>query len=662
MNKSQPQDRAYARLARRRRGFTMLEILTSVTLALMLMYAVARIFSRVGGAMNETTSIMQMTNSLRNTKNRLTEDLEALTLIPQPPANSQLGQGYLCYVEGLGGPLNQVSATNGALAPFSTADSALDTERLEAYGAGDPLDYVDSTVGDLDDIVSFTAKAPADKPFRGRYLRPVVNFNPDGSSYIADVEEDLFESEFAEIIWFVRGTTLYRRVLPIMDDKELQDSLNAFEIAVANGGAIAGKLAEGIAKNYVPGMLRAGYAFFRFYDVSVHTEYEYIQYSSDRGGYEGRVHANTLGDLGDRANRYGYWNSFGRIHNPYPSDPNRVKPVAYVNGVEATFDRYFLPDGQGDYAKLYSQFSIHGPEVQFEDEPNIRYPWYWLRMPTLQESASWTFRAGYPFGDTQFGMAYNPRAPYENSPNWYGAGSDNQYRWIGVQQTLSFQISNDDARAKQFGVSGLFASPNLPFLNSANSGTSPQPFVDYWNNPNFWDQVDPETGDLNRAVLSTDSVFNQDVALTNVISFNVKAWDPRTNSYVDLGSGVANGDSVLDNPNDLRSAGRYVSDGIYNLTLNGNNYAVPMWTRTPCVYDTWTEAYQTNFASFLAENGNNADVSDIPSNAPISSAMLPDYPPPYDVPLKGLQIEIRVFDPRSKTIRNSTFNVDLTKR
>ena len=45
----------------------------------------------------------------------------------------------------------------------------------------------------------------------------------------------------------------------------------------------------------------------------------------------------------------------------------------------------------------------------------------------------------------------------------------------------------------------------------------------------------------------------------------------------------------------------------------------------------------------------------------ITSAQLKDYPPPYDVPLKSLQIEIRVFDPRSKQIRNVNFVVDLTK-
>ena len=41
----------------------------------MLMYAVARIFTRVGGTMNETTSIMSMSSQLRNAKDTLTADL-----------------------------------------------------------------------------------------------------------------------------------------------------------------------------------------------------------------------------------------------------------------------------------------------------------------------------------------------------------------------------------------------------------------------------------------------------------------------------------------------------------------------------------------------------------------------------------------------------------
>ena len=113
-----------------RRGFTLLEILTSITLALTLMYAVARIFSNVGGSMNETMSSMEMSNALRNAKNRLTADLEATSVTLAPPRNSRRDEGFFCYVEGMGGPFDRV-ALNGVNAPepFAVGDVALDLER-----------------------------------------------------------------------------------------------------------------------------------------------------------------------------------------------------------------------------------------------------------------------------------------------------------------------------------------------------------------------------------------------------------------------------------------------------------------------------------------------------------------------------------------------------
>ena len=94
----------------------------------MLMYSVARIFSRVGGQMNETMSAMSMIEELRNAKNRLTADLEALSVSPEPTRNSRMNEGYLCYIEGMGGPYTRVADNNG---PFATSDLALDTERFE---------------------------------------------------------------------------------------------------------------------------------------------------------------------------------------------------------------------------------------------------------------------------------------------------------------------------------------------------------------------------------------------------------------------------------------------------------------------------------------------------------------------------------------------------
>ena len=88
----------------------------------------------------------------------------------------------------------------------------------------------------------------------------------------------------------------------------------------------------------------------------------------------------------------------------------------------------------------------------------------------------------------------------------------------------------------------------------------------------------------------------------------------------------------------------------------------------PAVFDTWTEDYEKEFLStpwnYQAEGGTGISfgnsirpgfsVEDIPLDGKITASDLPDYPPPYDAELKGLQIEIRVFDPVSRMIKNTT--------
>lgn len=620
MTRSQDKSRARAAF-RRRLGFTLLEIMTSVTLSLMLMYAVARIFSRVGGTMNETTSIMEATNSLRNAKNRLTADLEAITVNPAPPRNSRLNDGYLCYVEGLGAPTDrlylQSTGLNYGLRPnlFSTDCIALDSQRFAIYGLTETDDNggllaADSTVGDTDDILSFTAKAPAGKPFRGRYIRPKY----DGNGNIYSGEQDMFESEYAEIVWFVRGTTLYRRVLPILSNERLQDSLYAFDCAWRGGCAPDGSPNASDPDNtivaaYSNGEFTAaqasdlcnyGCGFFRFYDVSMHLD------------SAGKPEANTLGDLTNRANRFGYWNPVG---------------VGIVNAPNAN----------------YGSFSIHGgPNTSVSHNA-----WYWLRMPTLQECSRSGFRAGAPFG-----QSFYARSAYSDP-----GVTDT---WFGLEQSLTLDHNDSDESPLPGGVydAGLLPRGDL---------NAPEPFIDYWDNANIWNEVNSETGDID-AAMAGDYVFNQDVMLTNVISFNVKAWDEHVNDYVDLGCELNQANVRWDDPNDLRSGGYYIYSRQSGNGAGMNLTNVPM----PCVYDTWSEQYQRDLYLYDQANGStnpsyvpfadqDGSISSISADKEISSSELLDYPPPYNVPLKGLQIELRVFDPRSKQIRNATFVVDLAK-
>jgi hypothetical protein len=291
--------------------------------------------------------------------------------------------------------------------------------------------------------------------------------------------------------------------------------------------------------------------------------------------------------------------------------------------------------------------------------------WYWLRTATLQESAGPNFRAGAPFGrhsdarDSQVKIAdgsFNGAARSDvDSTGGAGSGfrndgTTNDAYWAGFQQELSLTTDGSTALA-----SGTYSANALPVLGA--------PFINYWDSPHVWDQVDFETGDLRRNAedlrangYDKDLTLNQDVMLTNVLSFNVRVWDESENAYVDLGSGVASGEAVADDPNDLRSFGRW-SDYTNSLFL-------------PCVYDTWTEQYQRDL--YLYDDYNAAQnpsyvrkadgaLADVPLDATPTSAQLKNYPPPYDVPLKSVQVEIRVFDPRSKAIRNATFVVDLSK-
>lgn len=599
-----------------RRGFTLLEILTSITLALTLMYAVARIFSNVGGSMNETMSSMEMSNALRNAKNRLTADLEATSVTLAPPRNSRRDEGFFCYVEGMGGPFDRVApdVANGGNAgnPFAVGDVAIDLERYQTTNAVDAngvLEAVDTTVGDLDDVLSFTAKAPDGQPFRGRFVEPVYATATDsnGNVYkqIVDGVPTTIESEYAEIIWFVRGTTLYRRVLPLVSNERLQESFEALKQA----SFISDSPFAGVAYENV----RHGFGFYQYYDVSVHM------------GADGGLVANTLGDLSNRENRYFYWNSCGeRLH---PDDSTLTR----------------------------SPLSLHGQYGA----------WYWLRMATLQESAAPNFRAGAPFGrhndarDSQVKIvdgSFNGAARSDvDSTGGAGSGfrndgTTNDAFWAGFQQELSLTADGSTALA-----SGTHLANALPVLGA--------PFINYWDSPHVWDQVDFETGDLRRNAedlrangYNKDLTLNQDVMLTNVVSFNVRVWDESENAYVDLGSGVASGEATADDPNDLRSFGRW-SDYTNSLFL-------------PCVYDTWTEQYQRDLYLYddynAAQNASyvrkaDGSLADVPLDATPTSAQLQNYPPPYDVPLKSVQVEIRVFDPRSKAIRQATFVVDLSK-
>jgi len=173
----------------RRLGMTLIEMLVALTATLILMSAVAQMFSVFGAAMSGSRAMLELDAQMRNVAWRLRSDLAGATARPLPPLSADSGEGYFEIIEG---PMRE---------PYET----------EAAGA-----FI--AAADVDDAMLFTARS-TDVPFIGR--APTVTFS--GTNVLSLT--DTFESTLAEIGWFTRKTlpettpvtyTLYRKQLLVM--------------------------------------------------------------------------------------------------------------------------------------------------------------------------------------------------------------------------------------------------------------------------------------------------------------------------------------------------------------------------------------------------------------------------------------------------------------
>ncbi len=541
-------------------AYTLIEVLVAMTISLILMLGVATLFQNVGTALNDAQSTLLMSGELSHAQLTMQRDLAGVNtqLVSQPnrmvnPTYASDEGGYFSITEGMNAPPSIIGA-GGAHRPSSTVFATDNTN----------LNY-DQTVADVDDILAFTTQADTSAPFRGL------------------VDGNLVESNYAEVIWFVRGNTLYRRVL-LIDDGNLNIA----------------------KKNY------SASGFYQNNDLSVHLD-----------SSTGRLVPNSLQVIKLRENRFGHYvannNTARRGEFPYP---------------------------------LYRS--------PFES-------WYYLRMPTLEETISNNWNTG-----GQLDAGFSPANP-GNSPYW--DLWDKPSHWVGT-------TDNDQC--------SLTGSLNKYVANDPDDNTKKKPAA--------------------RAA--------EDVILTNVISFDVKVWNPcwvpysTTNGgatqgwlppqYVDLGQNVFSdpnggsqsvyvnyGHNFSTTPNPPNggvggigfcSTGKYGGQNAEKLVSTANysndslntlvSVATQAWNGSlmPCQYDSWTIDYEQNAGKYRSTTLSNYYVDPATPNAirpgaGMDSANRTDSskwecPPPYDTELKSIQVTIRCFEPRSKYIRQVRITQD----
>lgn len=183
------------------------------------------------------------------------------------------------------------------------------------------------------------------------------------------------------------------------------------------------------------------------------------------------------------------------------------------------------------------------------------------------------------------------------------------------------------------------------------------------------DGEDPHTSFLSRIRLLRECSEN-DVVLSNVIGFDVKVFEPNAFQYA-VRSGNKRNDQVVSilNPSDIGvrfgvaadklkavSKGAFVDLGSRSASPPGEPPVLlgpPNRRYREAVYDTGTSRYDTDDVNDQGSNG----VDDKPyfgegdPNGVIDDAEEKTSLPPYNVPLRGVKISIRVIDPNTKQVR-----------
>jgi len=253
---------------RRPLGYTLMEILVATALTLMLMAGVATMFGQMGNSINQSRAVLEMAERLRACAALLQSDLAGHTVTPLPPRRPESGEGYLEIIEGPVGPDNWDLAVNN--------DAGM-------------VGLRDTSVGDVDDMLIFTTRSTS-RPFVGRvYIKraPLSSETPtdsDGAGPYVLVNST--ESDVAEIAWFMRGRTLYRRVLLVRPLPDVDLRTNNLDVPSVQG-------------------------FYGRFDISA------------RPAYDGTSHVayNTLSDLTKRECRYAHrYNTSGGSANSFPFD------------------------------------------------------------------------------------------------------------------------------------------------------------------------------------------------------------------------------------------------------------------------------------------------------------------------------------------------------
>lgn len=218
---------------------------------------------------------------------------------------------------------------------------------------------------------------------------------------------------------------------------------------------------------------------------------------------------------------------------------------------------------------------------------------------------------------------------------------------------------------------------------------SPQPFGDGAGSDLF---TNPASAN---AIALWQAAWEDDLIMTGVRSFDIKIFDNSYPGYVDLGWGddlrlQSNAASPAAKPFLAQANGlQFIKDTPSIVTTNiGSFYTLaqtfthegripplvadnrfdpqyPVWNvgddqpevqRLRRVWDSWSTDYTQAPATGFDPT------TKLPIGPPWGRPIYPSYPAPYPAPMRGIQIQIKVVDPRNEKVRTLTIRQDFSDK
>jgi type II secretory pathway pseudopilin PulG len=683
---------------RPRRGVTLVEMLVVVALVILMMVILVQIFQSALGAMSASRTTQELDVVLRSIDSMIRSDLAGVTAKMTPGTNNPvLNQGYFEYME------NAAADLQGE---------------------------------DTDDILAFTTKAPEGQVFTGRQYLVGSAASPVNPT----IQPASVTSQVAEVIYFVRNGNLYRRVFLVAPERKSSITQNGPKLAT-------GVYATSMFGNSI------NVSWQGMNEISCRPG-GYILVTGANGQQTSQALApvpNTLGDLTNRENRAfrprflnDFASSIPGVTGPdgIPDDSNGdgipdYYPTLYYNGmnnapggVNWNFDGHVLENPNLANSQRIQQnpwdvyaFPFIYPGMYSVPDPNrLKLNLGWVHYLPPNSTSGFLNHSPLDIGEAP-GFALSGTQTWWGFPTWRetmsGLSSPGGGGWgdpIYYVTNNGYQQANG-LRPFNPAVAPL-AQPQaaltfLPPVTTYGTGATPYGF-DGAGSP-----VTSTNFIANKTAPGT--VWQDDLILTNVRSFDVKAYDPYaplystsvltplSAGYWDLGYaglspgtyapnyganstiyGVNGAASTQYNPlptpfqplllpgllaepqgfghegrippltTDFRhDPRRFGAATLINQTLPTNPYVVnnigddnPGVNRLTHTFDTWSTdyVYAPDSDILLWESS----ASTLP--------VYPAFPPPYPTPLRGIQIQVRVTDPRNERTKTLTIRFDFTDK